>query len=100
MTTEKENPPVTNFWISWYHLETFSAFELNFPWWISGVRCCDDAETVCAAVKAESEAQARELVYCSYDTRPEKIEFRFCNDRPAEWSPFCDRFPKAEWMKW
>lgn len=39
-------------------------------------------------------------VYNCYDKRQDDIEFRFVIKEGKEWSPFCDRFPKAEWMEW
>jgi hypothetical protein len=89
-----------NYWISWYHEENFKPFELNTPWWQSGWRVHDDAGTICAAVKAESEEGAKEIIYVSYDERPIEIEFRFCEERPKDFSPFSERFEKEDWMVW
>jgi len=47
-----------------------------------------------------SEEDAREQIYRCHDVRPEHIEFRFCEERPHGWEPFCDRFPRGAWMKW
>jgi len=27
-------------------------------------------------------------------------EDRFVTQKPADWSPFSDRFPRADWMQW
>jgi hypothetical protein len=88
-----------NFWISWQHRSEFGEFELHFPWWISGTG--DGYSNLCAAVKAESEEAAKKIIceHC-YDVSPTYIEFRFCEERPADWNPFCDRFQRADWMKW
>jgi hypothetical protein len=95
---EQEKTKVTKFWISWHSTEEMSAFELNTPWWISGYRGSDDAAIICAAVKAASKEHAEQIIYESYDNRPASIEFRFCDERPDDWTPFCDRFKRAEWM--
>ena len=83
-------------WISWYHPRSLGAFELHSPWWISGL--ADRGRTIVAAVRAKDEDAAYELIYAAYDERPKHIEFRFC--QVLNGSPFTDRFPKADWMKW
>jgi hypothetical protein len=89
-----------SFWISWYHTKELGGFELVAPWWYSGVRCADDADTICAAIRADHEEGAKDRILTAYDVRPDDVEWRFCNERPDDWSPFCDRFPKADWMTW
>jgi hypothetical protein len=92
-----------NYWVSWYgnHLGKFTVFT---PWWISGWRVMSDGSDdpiFCAAIKASSEEQAKLKVAMAYDVSPgDNIEFRFVSERPEEWAPFSDRFPKADWMKW
>lgn len=87
------------FWLSWYHHENTGPFELHFPWWISGYS--HDATIVCAAVRAEDEGMAQLRIEEAYDRTPvDPLSFRFCEERSADWSPFCDRFPKADWMQW
>jgi hypothetical protein len=78
-------------------------FELNSPWWISGEN--DDAHIICAAVRARSEDHAKLLIIMSHDVEhvewaSQDINWRFVEERPDTWSPFSDRFPRAEWMKW
>ncbi len=87
------------YWISWWLTEADGAFELHSPWWISGVRD-DGAQSVVAAVRAESEAAAQEAVSASYDRRPATLEWRFCERRPEDWAPFGSRFRRADWMRW
>lgn len=87
-----------SYWISWYHAPNFSAFELRSPWWISGERAADNAQSICAAIKANNEKEAHEMIYKCYDLPPNKIEFRFCEIKHNDWSPFGDRFPKSSWM--
>lgn len=88
------------FWISWEHTVGGPVFELDSPWWISGYGFDGDMETICAAVLAENEEAAKRLVLDSYDESPGEVEWRFCNERPDDWTPFCDRFRQAKWMKW
>lgn len=88
------------YWISWYAPPELGPFELHSPWWISGRRCSDDALTICAAIQAADEDAVREVVYASFDERPASLEFRFCHEAEPEWIPFCDRFPRADWMVW
>lgn len=85
-------------WISWYSVKPLSTFELHSPWWVSGYRCSDDAETVCAAIYAADEDQARAIIRAAYDDDPGELEFRFVEELTQ--SPFSGRFPKATWMAW
>lgn len=91
------------YWLSWWHEVTLmSEFELHTPWWQTGRR--DFAKesyaiSVVAAVRADSFAAAKALVVASYDETP-VLEWRFIEEKPRSWSPFCERFPRAEWMKW
>jgi hypothetical protein len=87
-----------NYWVSWYADEDV-AFTLNTPWWCTGWRCADGAATVCAAVKAMNEYDAKDVIVAAHDDLV-SLEWRFVNERPDEWSPFCDRFPRADWMVW
>jgi len=91
---------MNNWWVSWYHEEKFSDFELESPWWLTGYRCADDAATICAAIKANSQEEATKQVYSAYDEMPKIIEFRFVEVRDDAWSPFNSRFEKGEWMIW
>jgi len=86
-------------WVSWYSTAPLSTFELHSPWWVSGYRCSDDAETVCAAVRAETAEEAKAIVHASYDVPPTALEWRFAE--VLEGSPFCDRFPQdRDWLVW
>ncbi len=91
-----------SFWVSWYEPpDLLEAFELHWPWWISGSRMSDDAITICAAVKAESEEKAKELILDAHDNPIAALEFRFCEEKPENWEgPFGERFPRADWMDW
>ena len=98
---------MSSFWISWYHRPDMGAFELHSPWWVSGRRVTHEPlkdvleePTVVAAVQAVDEIAAKNIVRQSYDAPPADIEWRFCEPRPDDWTPFNDRFPKAAWMRW
>jgi hypothetical protein len=91
------------YWISWFAHPTVS-YELHTPWWVSGARLLNDDEmteqgTLCAAVRAASEDAAKAVIVAAHD-EPVDLEWRFVEPRPADWSPFSDRFPRAKWMKW
>ena len=83
------------FWLSWYNRNSFT---LVWPWWVSGHQ--GDASIVCAAIQARDERAARDVIEQAMDNPEQQIEWRFCNERAAGWSPFCERFPRADWMMW
>lgn len=87
------------FWLSWYDTR-YGKWELDSPWWVSGERG-DGVLTICAAVRAPDEQCAKRLVIMAHDEpRPRDLEWRFVEERPGDWSPFCDRFPRADWNRW
>lgn len=91
-------------WVSWCGKD--GTFELHLPWWISGTRQVsgsgDEWESIfCAAVLADSEDEAKAAVIGAHDDEGAGFyEWRFINECDAGWSPFCDRFPRADWMQW
>lgn len=98
-----------NFWISWYWPEALGTFELHSPWWQSGSRVAmnmktkeviEDTPTIVAAVRAENEDAAMGIIIAAFDKKPASLEWRFCEERPSDWSPFSSRFPRGDWMKW
>jgi hypothetical protein len=91
-----------NFWVSWYSPDELGSWELHSPWWVSGwaVTETEDVQTICAAIKAKDEDDARTRVLASYDKPPATVAWRFVEERPADWTPFNDRFLKADWMVW
>lgn len=89
---------MTRFWLSWIHTTQAGVLELHTPWWVSGYR--DEEVCICAAVVADSEEAAKALIVAAYDVTPAELEWRFCVEREPDWSPFCSRFPKADWMRW
>jgi len=86
------------FWASWYSPKSES-FTLKNPWWISG-DTLDGRLTICAAFKADSEITVIDTIQAAYDNPHTNLSFRFVDNCPADWSPFSDRFPQADWMEW
>lgn len=92
-------------WVSWWHSHSeLGEFELHLPWWFSGES--EEGRSVCAAIIAGSEHEARAAVFVCYDKPPKEIDFRFVDERPEDWSPWdlpnggTSRFQKAKWMQW
>lgn len=87
-------------WVGWEAADM--AFEIHTPWWISGYACYDDENlpTICAAVAAETEEDAKAYIIASHDTPPDDLQWRFCEERRKDWQPFSSRFPRGDWMKW
>lgn len=96
---------LTCWWLSWYS-EHLGAFELHSPWWISGYaydyRGDEEIEraTVCAAVRAATEEDAKAVILASHDDKTVVLEWRFCEDKGPDYDPFGGRFPRAAWMVW
>lgn len=88
------------FWISWWMTESTGAFTLENPWWISGVRVSDEAESVCAAVMAADEEDAMRVILAAHDNPKTDLEWRFVEQREDGWAPFSSRFQRVEWMRW
>ena len=90
------------FWISWQHYQAMGPFEIHSAWWVSGHGNDEDGSyyCICAAVRAADEEAAKAFVVASYDDVPDAIKWRFCEDRSDTWTPFNERFPRADWMKW
>ena len=88
-------------WVSWYAvpgtLTEMGKFELHYPWWITGERCSDGAQTVVAAIPL-ARAEAIKAVLDSHDKKPSRLEWRFNDEKDG--SPFCEYFPRQKWMKW
>ena len=93
---------VRPFWVSWVQKPELSEYELHSPWWTSGQAPHPDGTrfTICAAVMAESVEAAKNKILDAYDVRPTDLEWRFCEERPNNWTPFSERFPRAAWMRW
>lgn len=86
-------------WVSFAaHEDLLSQFCYNGPWWVAGYS--DDKVNVCMAVCADTEHEAQSVVRRSFDRTPEHMQWRFIEERPADWAPYTSRFTKAEWMVW
>lgn len=85
-------------WISWYQPTederplTFPPNEAILGWWNSGSRCSDNAHTICAVVRAETEEEAKAAVRKDW---PEAEDWRFCGETGGLPG---NRFPLGEWM--
>jgi len=97
--TYQNGTPAPAWWVSWYNPVSLAEFELHSPWWVSGYRCSDDFETMCAAVRAVDETHAKAQVEAAYDNPPSNIEWRFVEPLDDR-SPFSGRFPQSKWMAW
>jgi hypothetical protein len=59
-----------------------------------------DVPIFVAAVLAPSEEAARAAIEAAYDKPGGALEWSFSNERADDWEPFCERFPRADWMQW
>ena len=84
-------------WVSWCTDDM--AFEIHTPWWITGYDL-DDRCSICAAVIAETEEDAKQYIIQCHDNLPEDLNWRFCTEKPKDFNPFTTRFPRAKWMRW
>lgn len=93
---------VRPFWISWVQTPSLSEYTLHSPWWVSGHVPHPDGTrfNIVAAVMAANMDGAKCRILGAFDVVPMEIEWRFCDERPTGWSPFCERFPRAPWMRW
>lgn len=106
-----------NFWISWYAWPLqFDGFEYHGPWWVSGYgyfRLPDGEEievpVMVAAVKAADLEAAKDVIVQAHDNKALTATdfnehggqtWRLQSEKPDDWSPFSDRFPRADWMQW
>lgn len=94
---------MTRYWARFYVSESeLKHFEYHGPWWISGwAYGAETAAIVCAAICADSEDQAKAALEAAFDPGHQLAEWLFCDEcEAADWQPFCDRFPRADWMRW
>ncbi len=90
---------MSNYWVSWYRSDkSMQEFEYHGPWWCTGYR--DNDGIYCAAVNAGTTDEAKKVISESFDNHPGNIKWRFIEKRDNDWSPFSDRFPRADWMQW
>lgn len=102
-TGEEESSQHTRrrpWWVSWYTSPS-NEFEYHGPWWITGSETGYNPDVIyCAAVMADTEQAAQEIIRHSFDDRTTPIRWRFTEDAEPGWEPFTDRFPRREWMRW
>lgn len=90
----------SNYWVRFYvDGSAYPHFEYHGPWWVSGLTG-DGEQYICAAVRARDEAHAEAIINASFDAGYGVQEFSFADVQGSSWSPFCDRFPRADWMQW
>ncbi len=89
-------------WVRFYvKTDDLPHFEYHGPWWISGTTFEEpERSTVCAAVCAGNEDAARDVIAESFDDGYAVAEWSFTDQRADDWAPFCERFSRAEWMRW
>lgn len=100
----REAPPLRKWWISWLNDPEgpgLSPLEVphrgEWPTWVTGFDGKHD--TICAAVVAIDEEEAKGLVREAYESDVEP-DFRFVEARPDDWSPYAPRFPERKEMYW
>ena len=109
MSTQTETETLPAWWVSWYSPGKYGGFELHWPWWRTGWMYDENDEEVTifvAAIRAESEDAAYELIAQAYDEPPTFTDEdkRFCNSLEGKdkmpWEHEGTRFPFGDWMTW
>ena len=96
----------TRWWLSFYHKSSDGLFTMDNPWWVAGEPDDQGHVPIVVAVVAPTANQAKWHVLHSFDSTPRALEWRFCDPRPDDWSPWdvkegsTTRFPRAAWMVW
>jgi len=85
------------YWLSW--VATNHDYCIHFPHWSSG-EDADGNSILCCAVWATSEKKAKGIINNCHFAPNTNLSFRFCEEKPIGWTPFCERFPRANWMIW
>lgn len=100
---ELEDKGPKRFWISWYSVGSFT---YRGPWWESGLQYGvddvgrpQDMPTFVAAVIADSMSEAMQVIIDAHDGKGPR-NWRFCQEYTEPWTPFSERFPRADWMEW
>jgi len=79
-------------------------FEYHGPWWTSGYAPDADGNytrhIICAAVVAASEVDARRVIEGAFDAGHTLAQWDASMLTRPDWTPFSDRFPREEWMRW
>ena len=94
---------MNKYWVSWRHYAEMGdfIFKDENPCWETGeLYAGRPIITYVVAIKTFDEYLAKKEVFNAYDQQVEEIDFIFAVKKPAKWSPFCERFPRADWMVW
>lgn len=83
-------------WLSFY-VDEDHGWLIESPWWISGYG--ENTNIVVVAMVATTEDEAKDKVLSGIDEGA-KFEWRFVIEKENDWSPFGDRFQRADWMEW
>lgn len=85
------------FWLSWVAIT--HDYCIHFPHWVSGEDANGNSILVCA-VWATNGNKAKGIINNCHFSPNTHLSFRFCEEKSIDWSPFCDRFQRANWMIW
>jgi len=87
----------------WVRFKTsMGHFEYEGPWWCSGLVGDErdpKPDIIVAAVMAYSEEAAKSILRGTHDDGYEPA-FDYVSRRNKNWSPFSERFPRRDWMRW
>lgn len=76
------------------------SFEYDGPWWMNG-KTGEGRSVVYAAVVAATPEAAKKVISDAHGIDSGmSIEWGTIYEEADDWSPFCERFPRASWMKW
>ena len=94
---EQETAAKRIFWISWYEAADDDPGEDaktpdSMHWWCTGIRCEDNAQTICARIEATDVVEAKAIAAAVYGRSVDEIEWRFEREKEAGWWPSPDRF--------
>lgn len=96
------------FWVSFFEKENrIGLFVCDGPMWITGIaggwnpEVDDERLTVCVAVRARSETEAKAAVVLAYSDQSGPLEWRFCEECDEDWEPLAqERFEAKPEMRW
>lgn len=88
------------FWVSfWVKDADLNAFEIHFPWWITGQSMGDDS-SICVALYAKDSEHAKTLVEESFDEGHSLTEWRFAQPCAVDIESSGRFTINREWMVW
>ena len=90
---------MARWWVSWYEpSEDYRPVTWPLPPEVAGYWCSGhewggaQRATLCAVVDSESDVAARRVINAAW-AHDGSIDWRFCDEQPADWMPPDDRFP-------